>query len=257
MAWEEAMIFQAETMCKPLHKHFSSASLYELHLYLSQQGLRKPKADWDRFIKAVRTKSYLKELQKHYLKLKALWNGPELPVFLFPIDMDNYRLIENLNHKNGVTFRTCILLFFDESLPLSATKALLTHEYNHGCRLFYQDNDEESVTLLESMVMEGLAESAVRRHLGKEELAPWTNLYTKEQCQRWWQVSLAEKRQIQGRRYHDHFMYGGHSLPKMVGYCIGYYIVRDFYKLTGSSYKDVDVFALSPDEILTLSKWGS
>ncbi|TMW72913.1 DUF2268 domain-containing protein [Alteribacter natronophilus] len=224
---------QAETVCEPMLDHFKNRPyLIGWHQYLLGQGLRRPDGDWQGFYRKMTKSGAADELSNHFARFKKYWKGPDIPVYLLPIDMENEELLKRLNRKNGVTFPECIVLFVDETLPLPAMKALLTHEYNHACRLMAQNNDEASVTLLESMVMEGLAEAAVKKALGEKELAPWTGLHSKEKCMEWWDNVLRRERRIKNRRHHDHFMYGGDGLPPMIGYAAGYHLVGDYIKHT-------------------------
>ncbi|WP_051314757.1 DUF2268 domain-containing protein [Alteribacter aurantiacus] len=225
---EEAFKLQADMISEPLLRHFKDVPLLEWHHYLLAQGLRKPSGNWEKFGVVLHKRGYIKELQKYYLQLKKRWAGPDLPVFLLPIDLTNEELMERLAGKNGVTFTKLIVLFISEDLSLESMKALLTHEYNHACRLFHQKNNEETVTLLESMVMEGLAEASVNKHLGKKELAPWTKTLSKDVCADWWKEVLSYKKDVKGRKFHEHWMFGGRDMPKMIGYVTGFFIVDDY-----------------------------
>ncbi|RNA69968.1 DUF2268 domain-containing protein [Alteribacter keqinensis] len=254
--WEEALRLQAEVICEPLLRHFKDAALPEWHHYLLAQGLRKPSGDWTKFGEVLQKKGHIKELQKHFFVLKKKWSGPDLPIYLLPIDTTNEELRDRLAGKNGVTFADFIVLFIDESLSLNAMKALLTHEYNHACRLFYQKKNEESVTLMESMLMEGLAEAAVKNHLGKSEQAPWTRTLSREQCEDWWKQVLSHRKDIKGRRYHAHWMYGGRNMPRMIGYVTGFYIVQDFLE-KNPEISERGCLKKEADDILAGSGWNS
>ncbi|PYZ97708.1 hypothetical protein CR205_03690 [Alteribacter lacisalsi] len=226
---------QAETVCEPMLTHFDRRNrphLMEWHHYLLDQGLRHPDGDWSGFTETLLENGALTALREHYAKFRGYWNGPDVPVYLLPIDLENKTLLRRLNRKNGITFPECVVLFIDENLPVSSMKALLTHEYNHVCRLALQNNDDSTVTLQESMIMEGLAEAAVRKALGPEELAPWTKLHSKEKSFEWWDNVLRHERLLKNRRRHNVFMYGNDGLPPMIGYAAGYHLVYDWIDQT-------------------------
>lgn len=65
----------------------------------------------------------------------------------------------------------------------------MTHEYHHVCRLGHLTKEEKDVTLLDTIIMEGLAEYAVYERFGRSQTAEWTTWYTPEQLQ-----ALYEKR---------------------------------------------------------------
>ena len=57
--------------------------------------------------------------------------------------------------------RHVIFLFVCGRNSLEELKALLAHEYHHICRLHQIETKETEYTLLDTMIMEGLAEQAV------------------------------------------------------------------------------------------------
>ena len=61
---------------------------------------------------------------------------------------------------------------------------MFTHEYNHVCRLSKFQKSEEDYVLLDSIILEGLAENAVRERLGEEFLATWTSYYSNEELKK-------------------------------------------------------------------------
>ena len=66
--------------------------------------------------------------------------------------------------------RHVIFLFVCGRNSVEELKVLLAHEYHHICRLHQIETKETEYTLLDTMIMEGLAEQAV------------TERYTEKQC---------------------------------------------------------------------------
>lgn len=84
-------------------------------------------------------------------------------------------------------------------------RALLVHEYNHVCRLAKNDKQEENYILLDSIILEGLAENAVRELVGEEYLAKWTSYYTEGQLNQMWKKSFIKQKYPKKPSKHQNF----------------------------------------------------
>ena len=69
---------------------------------------------------------------------------------------------------------------------------LLAHEYHHICRLHQIETKETEYTLLDTMIMEGLAEQAVTERY-TENNAPWTAYLSKEEAVYYWKNVVHER----------------------------------------------------------------
>lgn len=96
-----------------------------------------------------------------YEKLKSWLKGPDVPIFILLSDSYNRTVQEEYNGKAGLSMRHVIFLFVCGRNSVEELKALLTHEYHHICRLHQIETKETEYTLLDTMIMEGLAEQAV------------------------------------------------------------------------------------------------
>ncbi len=85
------------------------------------------------------------------------------------------------------------------------------------------------MTLLDSLILEGLAECAVKELYGDQWLAPWLTNYTSEKVIKLWKSHFLPNLQLQGLERHQPFLYGG-EFPPWIGYCIGYEIVRSYVR---------------------------
>ncbi|MDI5790224.1 DUF2268 domain-containing putative Zn-dependent protease [Bacillus licheniformis] len=62
--------------------------------------------------------------------------------------------------KSGLAFSDKLFCFIGRS-SRSSISAIMTHEYNHVCRLENMPKEEKKMTLLDTIILEGLAEYAV------------------------------------------------------------------------------------------------
>lgn len=100
--------------------------------------------------------------------------------------MSNPKIMRDQNGKSGLAFKDKLFLFLSDQNSDNEIRALFVHEYNHVCRLAKNDKQEENYILLDSIILEGLAENAVRELVGEEYLAKWTSYYTEGQLNQMW-----------------------------------------------------------------------
>ncbi|MEH7381712.1 DUF2268 domain-containing protein [Bacillus sp. JJ1533] len=169
------------------------------------------------------------KVEKEYGVLQKQWNGPQIPIFILPADETNTKIKREFNGKSGLAFKNKLFLFFSPHNTDSEIKAVLTHEYNHVCRLKKYRKNEADFTLLDVVILEGFAENAVREHCGNASLADWTKYYSDKELKKIVQQLIIPNRNVKrNERKHDDLLYGKKFYPKMTGYCAGYYLVRNY-----------------------------
>ena len=156
-------------------------------------------------------------IEQQFKELMLEWEGPDVPVYIFPIKKGFL--------KNGIAYPKGICLFISEELTTEELHALFTHEYHHMCRRAFSN---EPPTLMDSLVMEGLAEDAVENLCGRDALSPWTQLYSFHEVQSYWASHFVPALYQKGLHLHKPFLFGDDllKLPPWIGYCTGYRIVQ-------------------------------
>lgn len=241
-------------MCKKMKTQFDDAEAYEIYDYLTQHGMyRQPLSNGRSLIKMLqKNKAWeIAEIEMQYLQKK--WNGPNIPIFIFPSDPDNRKIKTDLNGKSGLAFHDKLLLFISADNNEREIKALFTHEYNHVCRLTKYYKNEEDYVLLDTIILEGLAENAVREKFGKDSLATWTKYYSNDELEKLWNNLVFPNRNalITDSRHQD-LLYGVRYYPRMAGYCVGYYLVKNYMEKNG--FKSKDLLNLETKTIAQLNK---
>jgi len=212
---------QRSIICSRLVEIFIGGSLDEIQFELLQQGLFQSHEKID--INKLKKQNVWEVVQKEFIYLKERWGGPNIPIYIFPITQE-----QTMTKKNGVAYPNALFLYIG-GLEKQELKALFAHEYNHVCRLQYVNKSLDEVTLLDSLILEGLAECAVEEIYGDKWLAPWLRYYSLDKMLEIWKGHFLPQINIQGLNNHVEFLYGG-KLPQWIGYCIGYEIVRTFIK---------------------------
>lgn len=83
-------------------------------------------------------------IEKEVQILQKLWDGPDMPIFILPADTQ-HPVLKSQQGKSGLAFPDKLFLFITEKLEWNEIKALLTHEYNHVCRLKHYKNRQKII----------------------------------------------------------------------------------------------------------------
>lgn len=95
-------------------------------------------------------------------------------------------------------------------------------------------------TLLDTIVLEGIAENAVRERLGEELTASWASFYSdKEIAKMWADYILPKRRLLREEQEFQAILFGHRKYPKMLGYCAGYHVVKRYMERNSLSSKDL------------------
>lgn len=240
-------------LCEKVKKHFKKASVDEIYRHLMIHGMYEyPLRDGFKLIQKLKQNGIWEIVQREEQKLKGKWDGPEIPIYIFPSDPNSRELKDNFNGKSGLAFADKLFLFVSQNNSEHELKALFTHEYNHVCRLNKFSKKEEDYVLLDSIVLEGLAENAVLEQLGESYIANWTSYYTDTELENMWhRVILPSHSLPMHYGKHQAILYGLRLYPKMIGYCVGYYLVQKYLKENKLTSKEL--LALPSDEIASVN----
>ncbi len=213
------------------------ATAPEIYDYLKMHGMYRTTSE---SILEKLPKNVWSKVQKEYAVLQKEWSGPQIPIFIFPADETNPKIKREFNGKSGLAFKDKLFLFFSSHNTDSEIKAVLTHEYNHVCRLKKYKKNEAEFTLLDTVILEGLAENAVREQCGSTNLAGWTKYYSDEELQKIVQQLIIPNRNLKrNERKHSDLLYGKRFYPTMAGYCAGYYLVRNYLESNNQQTKTI------------------
>jgi uncharacterized protein YjaZ len=224
-------------VCKSLLRYVPFSDEKEIYTYLRMQGMYEPVDGGKESVRELQNKRLWMELQHEFEGLRKWLRGPDIPIFIFPL----YRLfaLERKVDKNGVATKGAVFLFGEPDISLKDWKALLTHEYHHVVRM-YALEEESNDTLLDSIVMEGLAEYAVYERHGETYNANWTKLYTKDEAVSMWKKLLKKNQKVKkNTKQHDVLLNGLGFYPSMLGYNVGYYMVQDFVHCAKHTTKEL------------------
>ncbi|HEX5564062.1 MAG TPA: DUF2268 domain-containing protein [Sporosarcina sp.] len=250
--WLEECRGDPSKVCEKLSEHFPTATAAEIHRHLTMFGMYLSAKQGRELSKKLYDKNVWEISSNEMKQLQRKWNGPSVPVFIFPSDIDNKVLVREFNGKSGLAYADKIFLFISPQNTETEIKAILTHEYNHVCRLSKFPKREDDCTLLDTIILEGLAEMAVTERFGKDAASQWTSLYSDQELDRLWKkIVYPNRHHVKDSRIHEKVLYGLGNYPRMAGYAVGYYLVRRFVK--ESDLDAEDLFTLPSTDIAQLS----
>ncbi|KKE77999.1 Zn-dependent protease [Bacilli bacterium] len=228
-------------LCKKLVKHFDDVYADEIYNHLIFHGMyRHPLKNGKELIQKLQDNKVWELVETEKQQLRKLWGGPDIPIFIFPSDPNNRKMKRDQNGKSGLAFQDKLFLFISKDNVEKEIRALFTHEYNHVCRLSRYSKKEKDYVLLDSIILEGLAENAVLDRFGEKYVANWTTYYSEDRLEELWkELILPNKDILKIERKHQDILYGFRRYPKMIGYCVGFYLVKKYLKTNGKTTKQL------------------
>jgi uncharacterized protein YjaZ len=242
-------------LCEHLIPYFNDQGPREIYHQLTRFGMFKPsRLTWETYQNMEKDKVWQK-VGKIYEYYCEKWSGPKIPVFLFPIDQAGGLFRRSVKKKSGVSFPDKMFLFLSDFEDPKELEALFVHEYHHVCRLNKLKKKLGEYTLLDSMIIEGLAEYAVLKHCGQKFLAEWCGMYTEREMNAFWDRFLKDQLTTRKReKVHDDLLYGNGRFPRLLGYAAGFSIVQQYYQK--HPYSTKGSFSIPAEQFLKKIKWS-
>lgn len=228
-------------LCEKLVAHFDNAKAADIYNHLTMHGMyRQPDKNKKKLVKKLKENNVWEIVRTEEQNLRKKWDGPNIPVIILPADTNSRQLKRDHNGKSGLAFFDKLFLFVSVDNAEKEIKALFTHEYNHVLRLNSYAKKEADYVLLDTIILEGLAENAVREHIGSKHTANWTSYYTNRELEKMWNNIVLPNPYIpKYHRRHQDILYGLKLHPKMTGYCVGYYLVKRYMEAKNATSKDM------------------
>jgi uncharacterized protein YjaZ len=236
--WLKDEFDRPEKICEKLLPYFKGMDWNDIYNQLMKYGMYRPSRPAKiNFNLMVKEKAWDK-VEQLFLQYKNKWNGPDIPIFLFPIGQSRGFFFREERNKSGVSYPDKMFLFISDFEDPKELEALFVHEYHHVCRLKKLNKKMEDYTLLDSIIIEGLAEYTVLKNCGREYLAEWCEMYSDKEMEELWNRFISKHLdRRKNERAHDELLFGGGRIPKLLGYAIGFYIVEKYYKIHNYSTK--------------------
>ncbi|MFD2654942.1 DUF2268 domain-containing protein [Gracilibacillus thailandensis] len=225
---KEQYLLHQSIICEPLSHCFEDIQPEFIQEHLLRHGLFSPNLNQEDSEQWME-QNYLSKVNKIYQKCKKAWNGPEPAIFVFPSNEEIRELKEWYNANTGLSYPDKLFLFLQRKAENREIIALFLHEYSHICRLNHFPKKEMEYTLLDAIILEGIAEWIVRKKVGSTYGNKRIEMISDELLADLWLTWIASQQQMtRDHPKHDMIMYGFNGVPKNVGYIIGYNIIQRY-----------------------------
>jgi len=230
--WLEKEFSNPVAICKRFLKEFNESESKPIYEYLTSFGMYRPNHASFRTYETLKKKKTWETINKIYEKYRKKWLGPQVNIYIFPINQSSASFFrERKTRKSGVSFPDRMFLFIGDYEDENELEALFVHEYHHVCRMKKQNRKPIEFTLLDSIILEGLAELEVEKNCGTEYLADWCHYYSQEDIEMYMKKYIMSNLKLKKTdKQHDQLLFGVGAYPKLLGYACGYYLVRKYYK---------------------------
>jgi len=236
--WIEEHFHSPIKICQQLKSKFNDDNPEKIYKYLLDFGMYKPNRKTYATFKKMKKVNIWEKVERLFEKYQQKWKGPNVHIYIFPIASTSSLFTNKQNVKSGIAFHDKLFLFLSPLVDETELEALFIHEYHHVCRLNRQKKSFEEFTLLDSLVMEGLAEYAVETYCGPQYRAKWCTNYSRKEIFYYWKRYIKKKLQIKKtEKTHDEILYGSRNFPKLLGYSVGYEIVSIYNEDNNLSIK--------------------
>lgn len=249
--WLEKKFDDPVEICQAFMETFGEKKPANIYHYLMRFGMYRPnRRTYEEYKKLLELNCW-ETAERIFQKYRKKWKGLDIPVYIFPAAASNSFFDNGKSEKSGVAFKDKLFLFIPPLEDEKEIEALIVHEYHHTCRLNRQKKHIKDFTLLDSIVLEGLAEHAVAVYCGSSYQAKWCDYYTKKEISKYWKQFLQKNLEVKkNEKLHDEILFGNKGYPNMIGYAVGCEMIAMFnekYKLTAN-----DTFILESDLFLTV-----
>lgn len=222
--------------------------------YLRNFGMYKPDKEIEVKWKELAELDVWQEVGRFLQTYRSQWRGPDVDIFIFPIDQTNAMLMRNSKGRSGLAFKDKMFLFLSGQTDKIDRESLFVHEYHHVVRMNRLKKLSSQYTLLDSLVFEGLAEYAVKTYCGESSLADWTHRHDEASMRAYWKRMYEPNLEILKKDpRHDELLFGSkRQLPHLLGYSMGYWLVSSYMKRR--KVRITETFSLPSERILAGAK---
>jgi uncharacterized protein YjaZ len=252
--WLKKDFWNPSAICSRLGERFPENEPDNIYQLLLEHGMYKPSVHAKNQLDQLISMNIWDQTRAIFAKYKKNWRGPDVPVYIFPLFTGSL-FTRRLDSKSGLAFHDKLFLFISPKITEQELESVFVHEYHHICRLKQLKKQDKRLTLLDSIIMEGLAEHAVEIELGVKNVATWTELYSDHQLEAHYDQFIKKSIHIPyDHEQHNNLLVGHSPYPRMLGYCTGYYLVKKKKPLSIKDSFSISAEVFLPDSEKPLPK---
>ncbi|MGB7998736.1 MAG: DUF2268 domain-containing putative Zn-dependent protease [Anaerobacillus sp.] len=171
-------------------------------------------------------------IQSELSRLQLKYQSDHLIFFeLFILSDNDHFVKEKLGGVSAFTEwngKMCFIVNPSEDIT-PVLRSVIAHEFHHHMRIQRLKMKEENETLLDRLILEGLAEHFVMCELGEEYLGPYKDALNETEAKYYWNNRFKQHMFVKGIAA-EPFMFGSNekALPFWGGYAIGFFLVKQY-----------------------------
>lgn len=152
------------------------------------------------------------------------------PLFIFVFPWFPGKDDEGFEGVMGITpyFSTFHLFISINDFSKTSLVETIAHELNHTIFFYYHSKNLGKYTLLDNLIIEGLAEN-FREEVTGGKSAPWSRALTKKEALRTFD-SIRSLLRSKSPRIRNDVLFGSKHYKRWAGYSIGYWLIKEFRK---------------------------
>ncbi|GAB2568631.1 DUF2268 domain-containing putative Zn-dependent protease [Gracilibacillus alcaliphilus] len=225
---QDDILLQQRIICERLVPYFTSGDAAAIQQHLLNHGMFAPHTETDQIVEWLK-QPFHQKVQKALVKCQQMWSGPDTDVFILPSNEEAKEFKQWYNSNAGLSYPDKLLLFLQKEASNGEILALIIHEYSHICRLNHFSKKESEYTVLDAVILEGIAEWLVRKYLGETYGNKRLTVLSDNEFQRLWQKWISPTQELtRDHPQHNIIMYGRRGTPKNIGYVIGFHLIHRF-----------------------------
>jgi uncharacterized protein YjaZ len=125
--WLQEEFDRPAKICKKLQPFFKEQTPTEIYNQLKDFGMYRPSLSTRNHFNRMMEQKAWDKVEQLFDKYKNKWNGPDIPVFLFPLAQTRGFFMREENSKAGVTFPDKMFLFVTHYEDPREIEALMVH----------------------------------------------------------------------------------------------------------------------------------
>ena len=219
-----------EHVVDPYWRQCAAGTRYES---LAAGAVASPIEDLEALLEAVdliRGSDIERRVEEGFTSAARLLPGGPTTVCLFAADPQDTFVRDVMNGVSGFSPGAGRIWLFahSESAWRDEIASALAHEYHHSVSLESDGEDPPAIDLLESILLEGRADSFALL-LYPEKSFPWIEALTPAEEQDLWR-RMEPQLGTTDEAIHSEFLFGGQEIPRWGGYTIGFRIVQAYLR---------------------------
>lgn len=101
--WLRQLYHRPAAICEKFKAHFKGASAAEIYGYLAYHGMYQPENNGAGIVRQLQNLHVWEIAKNEFLCCKKEWDGPDVPIYIFPSDSANLLIQNEFKRKSRIS----------------------------------------------------------------------------------------------------------------------------------------------------------